>query len=111
MSTTRFALFGTPTCKYCDQAKKLLTDSKISYTYQALTDVYPTDWRDGLKYLRPIIGDKHTSIPLVFRTGNDTSTAPDLTNIDSFNGWTFIGSYFDLEEHLDNEDLSTDQNY
>ncbi len=109
---SRFALFGTPTCKYCDKAKKLLTDMKISYSYQSLEDVYPEDWRNGLKYLRPIIGEKHMAIPLVFRSDANIDT-PELTNIDSFGDWIFVGSYFDLEEYLENADLTLtmDQNY
>ena len=112
--TIKFALYGTPTCKYCDKAKKLLAESNINYNYQSIMDVYPDDWRNGLKYLRPLIGEKHMSIPLVFVTHTDVEY-PDIGNIDSFNGWSFIGSYFDLEEYIENMDntkeLTMDNNY
>ena len=113
--TTRFALYGTPTCKYCEKAKSLLTESKLSYNYQSITDAYPDDWRNGLKYLRPLIGEKHMSIPLVFVIKNDNTEWPTIDNMDSFNGWSFIGSYFDLEEYIENMDntkeLTMDNNY
>jgi glutaredoxin len=95
-----FVLYGRASCKYCEKAKQLLSDLKVPYTYyDALSS---PEWFQTFK---PILVEKPKSIPLVFR-GSPTDALPDINNIDSFRTWTFIGSYFDLEEYMDN--LSTD---
>jgi glutaredoxin len=97
-------LYGRESCKYCDKAKQLLSDLKVPYTYH--DSLSSPEWFQTFK---PILSEKPKSIPLVFK-GSVGDSLPDINNVDSFRSWTFIGSYFDLEDYMENlsADLTSD---
>jgi glutaredoxin len=111
-----FLIYGTPSCKFCDKAKTMLSDLNLSYTYVNLEETYGSTWHHVLTDLRQIIGGTHRSIPLVFRKDSSTTIdiipPPDTKNLDTFADWTFVGDYFRLEDYVENEmPANIDQNY
>ncbi len=107
-----FLIYGTPSCKFCTQAKNMLKDLNLSYIYVNLEDTYGSTWQHVLKDLLSIIGGSHRTIPLIFRREIVTTNIPDTKNLDTFDGWTFVGDYFRLEDYVENDmPASIDQNY
>jgi glutaredoxin len=101
-----FLIYGTTDCMFCHRAKVLLTDSGLPFTYVDLNDMYfpPEDWRQVFKDLAHLINGQ-TKIPLIFKSAPGCSPVGRGSNL---TGWTFVGGYFDLEDLLDNMDLSLD---
>ena len=85
---TTFVILGQPTCRYCDEAKKLLTLKDEAYSY---LDVTKEPW-----VLTLLLKANLRSVPQVF--------APDGKH---------IGGYDDLKQFLDpkwsTEDSGVDQ--
>jgi len=101
-----FLIYGASDCQFCHKAKCLLNDSNMEFTYVNLTDMYQDGWRQVFTDLAHLINGQ-TKIPLIFKSEPGVATSlvhkgRDLT------GWTFVGNYFDLEDLLDNMDLSVD---
>ncbi len=125
MSDSIFLIYGTPDCSYCDKAKTLLTNMKISYIYNDLTLMYE-NWKDVFTILKPIIKGQ-TKIPIIFRSGASSTTVPlphatgdclGLThrpegplNLPLTSGWTHVGGYFELEVLLEDMELNVGDKY
>ena len=111
--TLIFLIYGTPECSYCDKAKTLLTNMRISYIYNDLSLMYE-NWKDGFNFLKPFIKGQ-TKIPIIFRNG-DSSTGPlphTVQGEDNLNlslTWTHVGGYFELEALLDDMDSDLQSN-
>ncbi len=113
-----FLIYGTPDCQFCQKAKILLTDNSLTFTYQDLTDVYPTGWRQVFTDLKTRINGC-TKIPLIFKSadgtadsgsGSPASASAHPLSLDP-EKWEFIGGYFELEELIDSMDINLNDKY
>jgi len=97
-----YLILGTPQCKYCIEAKKLLERKSLEFIYYDLMQTYGDAWRDVFKDLNKYIGSQRT-IPLIFTS--DKNTSSDVLKSILAGEWTFVGDYFKLE------DLTNDNDY
>lgn len=122
-----FLILGTSECKFCLESKKLLDDTGLEYTYVDL-GLKLNDWRSIFTTLKSILNTQRT-IPIILQDKNGaekcrtivptmtpTPVPADLT-VESLHqsGWTLLGSFFDLEELVnelrDNESIDISDNY
>jgi len=124
-----FLILGTSECKFCLESKKLLDDTGLEYTYVDL-GLKLNDWRSIFTTLKSILNTQRT-IPIILQDKNGaekcrtivptmTSTptpVPEDLTVESLHqsGWTLLGSFFDLEELVnelrDNESIDISDNY
>jgi glutaredoxin len=132
-----FVVLGSPTCKYCTDAKRLLESndplSNIEYTYIDIPTTFGDEWRSKFAVLKSLINEQK-SIPIVFQCidpswsseyevpsidiiYNSVQVLIDCINSNRVPGdafqehWKFIGGYTDLQNVVDNLDISIDNNY
>lgn len=106
-----FLILGTQKCKYCNEAKKLLTSNNVDFFSLDLEEHYKEDWRQVFNDLKNVKGLKQRSIPIVFRYVGPAPEAPcrvAITDVLDANKWELIGTFFDLEEALDDEGVLDD---
>tara|TARA_R110002073_G_scaffold309611_3_gene479952 strand:+ start:10031 stop:10276 length:246 start_codon:yes stop_codon:yes gene_type:complete len=58
-----YTVYGTPTCPYCDQAKKLLDMKDLPYNY--------VDARENLFFQKTFIEQNIRKVPQIFMTDAD----------------------------------------
>jgi glutaredoxin len=110
-----FLILGTLDCKFCIESKKLLDSQHLKYLYYDLTLKYGTEWRSIFNELKSLLKSQKT-IPIIFRIKtNDSKIEPSVpesfTVEDLLKEWDFVGSYFDLEDLMDDLDISIDNDY
>jgi glutaredoxin len=109
-----FLILGAPNCKYCVESKKLLESHSLNYLYCDLTLIYGAEWRSIFNDLKPLIKSQKT-IPIIFHSKNiedQMLTIPESFQVeDILKKWVLVGTFFDLEEHVDNLDISIDNDY
>lgn len=116
-----FLILGAHFCKYCNGARTILDTCNISYHYVDVSEKL-THWKDVFGLTEHVnLGQR--SIPLIFQyeaNGLEIGhvTAEGLTTMlldGSLThlpiGWKFIGGKQELEEIIDNLDITLDDNY
>jgi glutaredoxin len=89
MRNNMFIIYGTPSCGYCIQAKKLLTAKEHDFSYVDLSDTTPGEQAK----LMEIAGKPFRTVPQIFRN----SFGSDPTALE------YVGGYTELQALL-NED-------
>lgn len=108
-----FLILGTPECKYCLESKKLLDSLKIKYTYVDLSLELGDDWRSIFSELKNILKGQKT-IPIIFqeKTPGSGTTPSGLTVKQlSDSGWNILGTFFELEDLVNDMDISICDEY
>lgn len=115
-----FLILGTSECKFCLESKKLLNDSGLKYTYLDLSLKFGDGWRCIFNLLKSILG-KHKTIPIIFQLDEgDTNAGSDnygqvpeeLTPEElEKRGWSYVGTFFELEELVDDLGISINDDY
>jgi glutaredoxin len=59
-----FTIYGTPSCGYCIQSKRVLDSKELEYTYVDLGDTTPGEQAK----LMEIAGKPFRTVPQIFRT-------------------------------------------
>lgn len=106
-----FLILGTSECKFCLESKKLLDSLNLKYTYVDLLLKFGDDWRCIFLVLDKVLL-KQKSIPIIFHNFKEQTEVPVLTpqGLEDA-GWKLIGTYFDLQDHVEDLDLSISDNY
>jgi glutaredoxin len=84
-----FIIYGTPSCGYCIQAKRVLENGGYDYAYVDLSETTPGEQAK----LMEIAGKPFRTVPQIFKKGFGS----DPTKL------TYIGGYTELQAYL-NED-------
>jgi glutaredoxin len=106
-----FLIYGNANCKYCSMAKELLNLHKIPYIYVNLNDIYgDLNWKQAFADIKPILKAQNT-IPFIFKTklkeSFESSKILEFT-VDGLKDYTFIGTYFDLVDLIEDESAQSD---
>lgn len=110
---SEFLILGTSNCRYCTQAKILLEDECIKYTYVDLSKFYHPDPWQKIFDEDMLSNISQRAIPLIFKAAEDsaeTETSTSTLDLSKFtNGqWEFLGGFQELEE-WDMKNNSSDQ--
>ncbi len=111
-----FLILGTPDCKYCHEAKKLLNQHNLQFIYVDLALKFGDQWRTIFDILKDKLGSQRT-IPIVAVSKSDINMPIIRSDMfDSRDSWQLVGNYFDLEEYIrdmnmGNDDITLDDNY
>jgi glutaredoxin len=117
-----FLILSASFCKYCVDAKQILNNNNLKYIDIDI-NLKSDNWRSILISLSSLTNDRK-SIPIIFQSkdpnADDLQYAQSLTDIlfksdpdysDFSAFWTYVGGYTDLQNLIDNIDISIDNNY
>jgi len=103
-----FLILGTGDCKFCHEAKRLLEENGLKYTYIDLS-LKLDDWRSIFGTLTSILGPQKT-IPIIFKTALASADTEAELTVDSLqsNGWSLVGGYTDLMDLIESQEITID---
>jgi glutaredoxin len=101
-----FLILGTSECKFCYEAKRLLDENSLKYTYIDLS-LKLDDWRSIFSILKSILGPQKT-IPIIFKETEDASTVTELTLEELQRGRKLIGGFTDLKDYIEDQEITID---
>ena len=84
-----FIIYGTPSCGYCIQAKRVLESGGHDYAYVDLSDTTPGEQAK----LMEIAGKPFRTVPQIFKKG----FGMDPTEL------TYVGGYTELQAELNGD--------
>lgn len=110
-----FLILGTSECKYCIEAKKLLETHSLKYMYIDVSLKLGVNWRSIFVTLKTILNGQR-SIPIIFKLKEHPMEPIEPVEPADYtpallNQWDLLGSYFELEDSLDDDPLSIDNDY
>jgi|TARA_B110000908_G_scaffold29326_1_gene34568 glutaredoxin len=89
-------IYGTKTCGYCNQAKSLLRQNGLDFTYIDLSEVTEEDQDELMR----IAGKQFRSVPQIFTKESSDRETWSYIEPGNRETWSYIGGFTELRDKL-----------